>query len=328
MITWARFVVGIALVAAACGNKRSEPTPTAGADEKYINTDLAPFLAQVEAATVPLSKVQAGDVVQGAALGRQLMTSRSYLAGFLVGASKLTPPTAWKASLDALIAIVTDMAAAVDDLQMAADANRAEMFTDAHQKLAAALKRHADWKAALASGLAAAHITQTPLPPPPAPTTAPPIDRTPNPCGGPCPCTATSIEKKGDVITACMLSRDYSVSNVYCASGKVLFHETTGELASCDAAALFTPYPAEKPGTPPERVAVCGPGPVTKSAIGITSCVLDVDLVIGPADAPTTIAKKSRILYRDANEIMAAVTPQGNETCFDAAGKVVDCKTN
>lgn len=328
MITWARFVVGIALLAAACGNKRSEPTPTAGADEKYINTDLAPFLAQVEAATVPLSKVQAGDVVQGAALGRQLMTSRSYLAGFLVGASKLTPPTAWKASLDALIAIVTDMAAAVDDLQMAADANRAEMFTDAHRKLAATLKRHADWKAALASGLAAAHITQTPLPPPPAPTTAPPIDRTPNPCGGPCPCTATSIEKKGDVITACILSRDYSVSNVYCASGKVLFHETTGELASCDAAALFTPYPAEKPGTPPERVAVCGPGPVTKSAIGITSCVLDVDLVIGPADAPTTIAKKSRILYRDANEIMAAVTPQGNETCFDAAGKVVDCKTN
>jgi hypothetical protein len=327
MITSARFVVGLALLAASCGNKeRSEPTPTANADSQYINGDLAPFLAQVEAATVPLAKIQAGDVAQGAALGRQLMTARSYLAGFLVGASKLSPPSAWKASLDSLVAIVTDMAAAVDELQMAADANRAEMFTEAHRKLAATLQRHAEWKTALTNGLAAAKITQAPLPAPPAPTTAPPIDPTPHPCGGPCPCTATSIEKTGDVITACVLTRDYGVSGVHCAAGPVAFDAKTGALATCTSAAMFTPYPPEKPGTAPERVAICGVGPVTKNATGIETCVLDADLLVGSADAPTKIAKTARVHFRDATSLHAAVMPDGKRTCFDATNKVIECK--
>jgi len=328
MISGSRFVVGIALLAAACGNKsdRSEPAATANADEQYINKDLAPSLAQVEAATVPLAKIQVGDVSQGPALGRQLMTARSYLAGFLVGATKLSPPTAWKASLDSLVAIVTDMAAAVDELQMAADANRAEMFTAAHGKLAATLKTYADWKTSLTNGLAAAHATQAPLPAPPAPTTAPPIDNAPNPCGGPCPCTDASIEKKGDVITACMLSRDYPVSNVYCAAGKVLFDEKTGELTDCVAAAMFTPYAIETPGTPKERVAVCGAGPVTKSAFGVSSCILDAELVVGPEGATTTIAKTARVFYSAPLQIAKAVMPDGKQTCFDDTGKAYACK--
>lgn len=328
MSTGARFVVGIALLAAACGNKsdRSEPAPAGNTDEQYINKDLGPALAQVEAATTPLAKIQTGDVGQGAVLGRQLVTARSYLAGFLVGASKLSPPAAWKASLESLVAIVTDMAAAVDELQMAADANRPEMFTEAHAKLAATLKRHADWKTALTNGLAAAHITQAPLPPPPEPTTKPPIDNTPHPCGGPCPCTDTSIEKKGDVITACVLSRDYPVSNVLCAAGKVLFDEKTGELAECASSAMFTPYAIEKPGTPKERVVLCGSGPVTRASFGVSSCVLDSDLVVGPDGATTTIAKTARIFYSAPFVITKAAMPDGKTTCFDDAGKVIPCK--
>ncbi len=320
------FVVALALLAAACGNKeRSEPAPVGNVDEKYINQDLAPYLAQLEAATTPLGKISATDVVQGPALGRQLVTARSYLAGFLVGAPALTPPSAWKASLDSLVEIVTDMAAVVDELQMAVDANRAEMFAEAHEKLAATLKRHAEWKAALASGLRAAKITQAPLPAPPEPTTKPPVDPTPHPCGGPCPCTDSSIEKTGDVITKCMLSRDYGVSGVHCANGLVLFDSETGELAECTAAATFTPYAIDTPGTPKERVALCGSGPVTKASFGVSSCVLDAALVVGPDDAKTTIAKTARIFYAAPLQITKAVMPDGTQTCFDAAGKVVDC---
>lgn len=327
MITGARFVVGLALLAAACGNKeRSEPTPTTNVDDKYINQDLAPLLAQVEAATTPLAKIGPGDVTQGVGLGRNLMTARSYLAGFLVGASKLAPPAQWKASLESLVSIVTDLAAAVDDLQMATDANRPEMFTEAHGKLAAALKRHADWKAALTNGLASAHVPQAPLPSAPEPTTKPPIDNTPHPCGGPCPCTATSIEKTGDVITKCVLSRDFGVSGVHCAAGPVLFDGKTGELAECASAAMFSPYAIETPGTPKERVALCGLGPVSKSSFGVSSCILEADLVIGPEGSTSTIAKTARVFYSAPLTITRAVMPDGKTTCFDDAGKTIDCK--
>jgi hypothetical protein len=325
MILRARFVVGLALLAAACGTKTTEPA-TASVDEQYINRDLAPSLAQLEAATTPLGQIQPGDVTQGTALGRRLMTARAYLGGFLVGASKLSPPTAWKTSLDTLVAIATDMAAAVDDLQMAADANRAEMFTSAHAKLSAALKRYAEWKTSLTNGLVAAHITQAPLPPPPEPTTKPPIDNTPQPCGGPCPCTATSIEKKGDVITACILTRDYGVSGSYCAAGKALFDEKTGELTECVSAAMFTPFAIETPGTPKERVAVCGAGPITKANGNVTSCILDAELVVGPEGATSKLEKPARIFFSDAKKVTKAVMPDGKQTCFDDAEKATACK--
>ena len=294
-------------------------------DEKYINQELAPYLAEVEAATTPLAAIDKGSIGQGAVLGRQLATARSYLGGFLVRASALVPPTAWKASFEALVAIVTDMAAAVDELQIAVDANQTEMFAQAHGKLAATLARHAEWKATLARGLAAAHITQAPLPPPREPTTKPPIDPTPHPCGGPCPCTDVSIEKTGGVITKCTLSRDYGVSGVHCANGPVLFDAKTGELAECTAAALFPPYASETPGTPKDRVVLCGPGPVTKGAFGVSSCILASDVVVGPDAAKTTIAKTARVFFSAPFVIERAVMPDGTSTCFDVAGKSTAC---
>ena len=146
-------------------------------------------------------------------------------------------------------------------------------------------------------------------------------DNTPNPCGGPCPCSATSIEKKGDVIVACSLSRDYPVSNVYCAAGRVTFDATTGELATCDAAAMFTPYPPETPGTAKEKVVVCGPGPVTRGPAGLETCILDADVVVGE----TTVAKKTKVVFA-GGVIVEAVTPDGKATCFGAAGTLAACK--
>lgn len=326
MIARASFVVGLALLAAACGNKeRSEPTPAANADEHFINKDLAPLLAQVEAAIPPLIKAQVELTrAPGTDAQRQaLATARAYLAGFLVGASKLSPPTAWKSSLDSLVAIVTKLAEQTDQLELT-------WRQDAELKKAASalgdtLKSYADWKTALTNGLASAHIAQAPLPPPPEPTTKPPIDNTPHPCGGPCPCTDISIERKGNVITACTLSRDYSVSNIYCAAGKVLFDENTGELSECVAAALFPPFAIETPGTPKDRVPVCGAGPVTKANGAVTSCILDAELTIGPDGATTKVTKPARVFFSEAKKVSRAVMPDGKQTCFDDAEKVTNC---
>lgn len=326
MIWSASFVAALALLAAACGSKSDPSPPPATAGATFVNGDLGPLLAQVEAAIGPLATVGPTDASKGVALGRQLVTARSYLAGFLVGASKVSPPTEWKPSVDALVAIVTELAGTVDELQMAVDGGDTAAFTTAHEKLAGALKRHAAWKTAFATSLATAHITQAPLPAPPAPTTPPPVDPTPQPCGGPCPCTDASIVKTGDVITRCNLSRDYGVSGVHCGAGPVRFDEKTGELAECTSAAVFTPYPPEAAGTPGDRVVLCGTGPVTKAAFGVESCILEAPVVVGPEGKTTTIAKTAHVYFAAPGRIVEATMPDGTMTCFRETGVPMGCK--
>lgn len=131
---------------------------------------------------------------------------------------------------------------------------------------------------------AAAPISEVKAPPP----LASPLSHD-GACFHPCPCAADSIEKQGDAITACTLTRDAAVSGINCAAGKVMFDPTTRKLASCVSTTGFTPF-ASVPGQSAERMPVCAAGPVTMGPTGVTSCLLELDLLVG-ATGKTTLAK-------------------------------------
>ncbi|MFN0253760.1 MAG: hypothetical protein ACKV2T_43235 [Kofleriaceae bacterium] len=189
MITGARFVVGIALLAAACGNKIERSERVENVAEQCINRELVPLLGQLEAA-VPLLEAQKGwrQVDMGGeqrALREKVVLARSYLVGLLIGARKLAHAPACKASLDSLVAIATELANQADTIEENYEGGTG-FVTEAIGEMNATLRRYAEWKAAF---IATTYIAQEPLS---SPATLPPIRRTQNRCGGSCLYTATS----------------------------------------------------------------------------------------------------------------------------------------
>ncbi|NVB84214.1 MAG: hypothetical protein HOV81_37910 [Kofleriaceae bacterium] len=292
------FALAIVLVlGVACGSKKKE----GGADvDRYINTDLAPYLARALAARAGYADITAEDFEKRPSRTKYRIRDAALplLTEAVEGASKLTPPPAAKQLHDDFVATVKAERDAIAEMAAAFDPPDPDKFRRGHAKMMDAQASVMRWERKLDETLASHGLKLRPLPDvkiPEAKADEPVADGS----GG----SAAAPKVHG------MCKAD---SEKAAPDGSV----------TCATEYVFAP-PETVAGTPKESVVLCGPGgPLTYGPDGVLSgCQLESNLVIGTE----TIPKGSRVVLGAQARVTKAVLPNGNGICFDERLKSKPC---
>jgi hypothetical protein len=279
----------VLVLGVACGSKKK-----AGAADvdRYINTDLAPYLARALAARAGYGDITAEDFEKRTSRTRYRIRDAALplLTEAVEGASRLTPPPAVRQLHDDFIATVKTEREAIAEMAAAFDPADADKFRRGHARMMDAQSAVMRWERALDETLASNGLKLRPLPDVKIPEARPDEPVADGSAGSAAPPKVPGMCKADSVTTA--------------PDGTV----------TCATEYMFAP-PETVAGTPKESVVLCGPGgPLTYGPDGVlTGCHLESNLVVG-AD---TIPKGSSVVLGPSARVTKAVLPNGNGLCFD-----------
>lgn len=301
-------VLCLAIAAFACGGKKknaaeSKANPAESkADSKaidiFVNTDLAPHLANVVAARSGYQGMQPTEIDSQPDKVRYFIreVAAPLMSKAVAGASALTPPPAakdvheaalslWKKERDLLAA----MAAATDPVD-------ADKFKASLAQLMALQDSITSWDKKLQAllddngGLKLKRLPDVWVPAP-GETTAPGADA------------------KADV------------TPTQCKAGTAMGSPSGDGTFQCMTEMTFNPPPSAPAGTPKESVLLCGPGTLQFQKDGtLLMCISQAAITVGDAK----IAAGSAITLDPSGTRVTVMDPD-RAVCFDAAGKPAKC---
>ncbi len=281
--------LAIVLVVVGCGSRKPDGAPDV---DRYINTELAPYLARALAARAGYGDISADDFEQRPSRTRYRIRDAALplLGEALDGASKLVPPAGARQLHDDFLVTLRAERDAIAEMAAAFEPPDGAKFRSGHAKMMDAQDDVSRWERTLDHTLAANGLKLKPLP----------DVKIPEPVAEPAPAAPPPLPAACKAGTA-KVAADRSVA--------------------CESEYIFAP-PETVAGTPKESVVVCGAGPITYGPDGaVTSCVLRGSVVIGSE----TIPRGSQVVLGPKARVMKAVLEGGKGLCFDDEARSKPC---
>jgi hypothetical protein len=289
-------------VLGACGKKRA-PDP---AVDRYINQELAPHLAKVSAARAGYDDISAAMIDTPDNLPnlthRLTDAALPFLTQALDGIGKVTPPEHVKYLHDALLALVTEERAAIEEMSKALDPIDLAAFKQGHERMMEVQPSRLRWNDKLEGVLGEYAIKMNELPDVDVPKPRPRRPAATPPPAAP-PCVPGTEVKTGDVIVECTTTEGIAG---LCSAGKMTFH-ATGAPKTCTTELMFA-APGADPATPKDQMALCGPGEVALDPAGaVIGCVAASEVMV----SGTKVPEGAKLVLGAKAKVVSAELPDG-----------------